>query len=217
MSTPRVLVLVAAMSVVVAIASGMTGLGGSSLAGSAAAIAGSALLAAAHVSALARRRAAWLMVLGLLCNAGALILALAVALRRSSRWSGIDLADPALALAGVAVSAAVIGATLMQPANNRAQRLIRTLTVSIAGCVTCVWLVNLIVDHPVAQRLAAALALVVIAGLLINLFGGRLRQLLGGQGPSVTLLCPRCQRRQSLRSGGDACAGCGLRIKVYVP
>jgi len=72
------------------------------------------------------------------------------------------------------------------------------------------------------ERGLGTLAVVVVLGLLVTMILARLRQLEGAQDEEQVRLdftgkCPRCGLRQELVTGGDACSGCGLRIKVIVP
>lgn len=72
------------------------------------------------------------------------------------------------------------------------------------------------------ERGLGILAVVVVLGLVVTLILARLRQLEGADDEEhirldFTARCPRCELRQELVTGGDACSGCGLRIKVIVP
>lgn len=72
-------------------------------------------------------------------------------------------------------------------------------------------------------RFIPALAVLLTFGVIGTLILSRLRQISGVQESQevirmpLTVTCPRCELRQDMVTGGDACNRCGLQIKVMVP
>jgi hypothetical protein len=67
-----------------------------------------------------------------------------------------------------------------------------------------------------------ALSVVVVLGLVAAMVIARLRQLEGVEEQEhvrldFTAVCPRCELRQPMVTGGDVCRHCGLNIRVIVP
>ena len=72
-------------------------------------------------------------------------------------------------------------------------------------------------------RFIPALAVLMTFGVIVTLILSRLRQISGVEESQevirmpLTVTCPRCELRQDMVTGGDACNRCGLQIKVMVP
>lgn len=72
-------------------------------------------------------------------------------------------------------------------------------------------------------KLIAALAVLLTFGVFVTLILSRLRQIAGVKESQevirmpLTVTCPRCELRQDMVTGGDACNRCALQIKVMVP
>ncbi len=77
-------------------------------------------------------------------------------------------------------------------------------------------------DESTAKFLGV-LGVLTVCSVLVTLILARMRQLDAGEFTEdvirrdFTAVCPRCSKRQTLTTGGDSCASCGLNIKVIIP
>lgn len=77
--------------------------------------------------------------------------------------------------------------------------------------------------HETMYRIFGVLAILSACGALVTFIAARARQLSGDETVPdeerlpFQLVCPRCGEEQVLRTAGDACARCGLRVKVTLP
>jgi len=99
------------------------------------------------------------------------------------------------------------------------------ITTVIGGIVTAALIVTCVImrtnDWDAMTRLAGAAAIITFCGSLALLVLARLNRgvdIDAGSMPLIdmTIVCPRCQKKQTAAIGGTACSGCGLRINITV-
>ncbi len=125
-----------------------------------------------------------------------------------------------------ALLCAVIGLLMQRRLHVAWGVYVRGVTIGLAALLAvlfpiAVWQWQQMEDH--WYRIIAALAVLLTFGVIGTLILSRLRQISGVQESQevirmpLTVTCPRCELRQDMVTGGDACYLCGLQIKVMVP
>jgi hypothetical protein len=159
---------------------------------------------------------------------GLLLVAVAAVAWLGLLWSGAGISPRSFAtviamlLTGWAILLMVVGVEMAQPVNAPVARWSRRVTVGLTLALVPMWSVAAlgpIWEEAWLVRVMAAVVVVIMCGLLMNLILARWHALVGdpGERGRIAVRCPRCGEEQQIALGGDACGGCGLRIRVQMP
>lgn len=120
----------------------------------------------------------------------------------------------------------VIGLFMIPRMTLRAAVILRAVTMGLASLlailvVALLWTRSGLGSPPLIGAISVAATLTGCA-LPMTLLLARFHELRSGRNPepfrmALAVTCPRCNQRQMIRTGGDQCAACGLRITVSIP